>query len=93
MEKRLTIDDIYLLLTLKWISPIICSIENLMTDSIDIFIKSIETLVQKYDNTLTDIDKNIKETEESLYEILGDLTGSEFDMKGLDDFKSLIIGD
>ena len=42
--------------------------------------------------TLDDVEKEIVDTEQSLISMLNNLTGSEFDMKGLAEFKKLLGG-
>jgi len=91
--ENLSIDDITNLLFDKWINPIINNIENLILDAIDEFIKKITFLKEKYNNTLIEINDEIKDTEDDLYKTINGLTGSEYDMKGLEDFKNLLKGD
>ena len=71
--------------------PIIEGIDKLISDIIGDFTKNIENLSNKYGQTLKDIDEEIEKTENELSKMIDELTGSEFDMKGLQDFKSLII--
>ena len=63
-----------------------------MIDSLEYFINDITVLLNKYGKTLVDINDEINQTEKSLCEMIDDLSGSEFDMMGLEDFKSLIGG-
>ena len=50
-------------------------------------------LIKKYETTLTAIDSEISETESSLAEMLDELTGNEFDMRGISAFKTLLLGE
>ena len=91
--ENLTYEEITELLTQKWIKPIITEIDKLIDNVIMEFSKSIEKLSKKYEQTLKSIDEEIEKTEKNLSAMIDELTGSEFDMKGLEDFKSLFSGD
>ena len=47
----------------------------------------------KYNTTLVDTEKEIKECEKNLGSMLDELVGNDFDMKGISEFKSLLNGD
>lgn len=91
--ENLNYDDICVLLSKKWIEPIIDEIGKMINNIIVNFTKNIEKLSNKYEQTLKDVDNEIYEVEKELSKMIVELTGSEFDMKGLEDFKSLINGD
>ena len=91
--ENLTYEEICQLLNQKWINPIIAGIDKLINDIISDFSKNIENISNKYGQTLKDIDEEISKTEKELINMINDLVGSEFDMKGLEDFKSLIGGE
>ena len=81
------------MLNRKWIAPIVDGIDNLINDIIIDFAKNIEKLSNKYEQTLKNIDEEISKIEKELANMIGELTGSEFDMKGLEDFRSLFNGE
>ena len=60
---------------------------------IDNLTKHITTLTDKYAVTLNDIENDIKKTENELISMLQDLTGSEEDMKGINEFIRILGGD
>ena len=91
--ENLTYEDICNLLDKKWIEPIIKGIDKLIDDIIINFAKNIEKLSSKYEQTLKDIDEEIIKSERELSNMIGELTGSEYDMKGLEDFRALFNGD
>lgn len=91
--ENLTNEEIYELLRRKWIDPIISGIDKQIDNIITEFTKNIEKLSNKYNQTLNDIDKEIKETEKTLSKMIDELTGPDYDMKGLQDLKSLFNGD
>ena len=84
------IDD---LLDIKWIKTLINSLNKLPEEVINDFIKNIENISKKYDTTLIDLNEEIKETEKELSNMIDELTGDEFDIKGLEEFKSLLGGE
>lgn len=91
--ENLNYEDICILLNKKWIDPIINGLDKMINDMVIEFAKSIEKLSTKYEQTLKDIDNEISKIEKELTSMIDELTGSEYDMKGLEDFKSLICGD
>ena len=54
------------------------------------FINQLEKLSLKYEETMKDIDNKIQENEDELSKMIDELTGSSFDLKGLNDLKQLI---
>lgn len=91
--ENLNYEDICTLLDKKWIDPIINGLDKIINNIVIEFAKSIEKLSTKYEHTLKDIDNEISKTEKELAGMMDELIGSEYDMKGLEDFKSLICGD
>lgn len=91
--ENLNYEDICTLLNKKWIDPIINGLDKMINNIVIEFAKSIEKLSTKYEQTLKDIDNEIFKTEKELAGMIDELIGSEYDMKGLEDFKSLICGD
>ena len=47
---------------------------------------------KQYETTYLDIESEIKETENKLTLMIDELDGDEFDLKGLSEFKSLLLG-
>ena len=47
----------------------------------------------KYSTTFFDVESEIRATEKQLAAMMDDLTGSEYDLKGLSEFKTLLLGD
>lgn len=91
--ENLTYDEICELLTKKWINPIVTGIDKQIDNLIVEFTNNIQKLSNKYNQTLFDIDNEIKETEKILANMISELTGPDYDMKGLEDLKSLFNGD
>ena len=80
------------LLEEKWIVLLCDSINKMSESVIDSFSSSLSKMLDKYSDTLTSIEKEIKETQESLFSLMNELTGSEFDMKGLCELQKLLGG-
>ncbi len=85
-------DDALKLLEKKWIVPLCDDIKKLPTIMLNDFIKNIRRLEEKYNKSFIELDKDIVSTEKELSEMINELTGNEFDMKGLEEFKSLLGG-
>ncbi len=91
--ENLSIDEVNYLLEIKWIKPIVNNINNMIDELINEFTKEIEKLSKKYDITLLDIETDISKTEKEISNQIDDLTGNDFDMMGLMEFKKLLNGD
>ena len=90
--ENLTSDEMHLMLHEKWVDPIVSGIMALAGSMIDSFTKCIEELASKYAVTMRDLDEEIKKTEDALYSMLSDLTGSDSDMEGIREMQSLLGG-
>lgn len=80
------------LLELKWIAPVVSSLNNLPETIIIKLSNTVETLAAKYAITYSNVAKEIKAAESTLSSLIGDLEGNEFDMKGLNELKALFYG-
>lgn len=90
--EELSENEIKELLKIKWIKPIVSNINKLVEELINDFSKKIETLSKKYEKTLIDVENEILTTEKELSLMIDELVGDEYDMKGLNEFKSLLNG-
>lgn len=86
-------EQVYMLLEKKWIDSLTANLDKLPDSVIDSLINKIQTIQAKYETTYFEIEKQIKETENVLCEMIDELDGNEFDMKGLGEFKSLLTGE
>ncbi|NCC02267.1 MAG: type I restriction-modification system subunit M [Clostridia bacterium] len=80
------------LLSEKWISPIVTTLQGLPESIVDALVGKLQALSAKYATTYFEVETQIKETEAQLASMIDSLCGSEFDMKGLSEFKSLLTG-
>lgn len=90
--KTLTDEEIHNLLVKKWIDPICDGITNLPHVLISSLESQIDTLSKKYETSFTELDSQISTAESSLSDMLDDLTGNDFDMRGLAGLKTLLGG-
>ncbi|HBC31736.1 MAG TPA: type I restriction-modification system subunit M [Clostridiales bacterium] len=88
--EELTDEQVYELLELKWITPLINSLNNLPGGVLQQLVDKVEALAEKYATTFADVMNEIDKTKSSLALQIDELTGNEFDMKGLNEFKVLL---
>lgn len=74
----------------KWIHPLIKSLKKLPDNLISTLIKDLTALSHKYESTYAETEQEIKNTEKELISMLDELTGDEFDMLGIAEFKKLL---
>ena len=90
--ENLTYEQVNDSLNSKWIEPLMQSINSLPIKLLNDFESKIDLLSKKYETTYSDLEEEISKTEESLISMLNDLQGNDFDMLGLDEFKTLLGG-
>ena len=88
--ENLTNEQVYHLLELKWIAPLVSSINQLPGNMLNQLESKVQALPAKYATTYKEVTKKIHETESSLSALIDELEGNEFDMKGLKEFQSLL---
>lgn len=81
------------LLEEKWITPFTEELSRLPELQLHTLVDCIAALVDKYSVTFADVEKDIRKTEKSLSTMIDDLTGGEFDLKGLSELQSLLKGE
>lgn len=81
------------LLDKKWIGNLLESINKLPDTIVDNIVSKIQALGSKYKTTYFKLEKEIKETEMKLASMIDELEGNEYDMKGLSEFKALLLGE
>lgn len=82
--EELDIRGIKQFLELKWILPVTSAIEALPDAVIQTLADAIAALGEKYAVTYNDIERGIAESEQNLATLIGQLTGDEFAIKGLE---------
>ncbi len=82
--------QVFELLELKWISPLVGAINQLPTVLIQMLTTLTQALADKYATTYADVAKEIESTEDALADMIDELTGNAFDMQGLAEFKAFL---
>ncbi|MGY3724196.1 type I restriction-modification system subunit M [Granulicatella balaenopterae] len=88
--ESLTPEQITELLEVKWFAELLTNINQFPTHKIDELHTGIKNIIGKYATTLSDIDKEIHETEQKLSSLLDDLVADEEDMMGINLLKELL---
>ncbi len=81
------------LLERKWITTFSEALHRLPGQQVETLIGKLEALVEKYRITYADNAREIDHSETALAEMIGELEGNEFDLKGLVELKILLQGD
>lgn len=81
------------LLEAKWISPTAASLGSLAETVLDSLVDRIRAKNKKYETTFADTETEIEDTQTTLLSLLDGLTGSEYDMAGIGEFKKLLGGE
>ena len=81
------------LLYQKWITPLKDAILGLPQKIVSDFVSKMEKTASKYETTLSEVETEIRETETELSAMLDMLTGSDFDMAGLKEFRNMLGGE
>ena len=90
--ETLTDDEVKMLLEKKWITPLVEALNGMPGSVVVDFIDAITKLTEKYAVTLTSLNKQIETTQNELFTLMGELTGNDFDIKGLETLKSILGG-
>lgn len=91
--ESLSDDEAMQLIKQKWIDSLIQDLQQMQTELLHNFVKQMESLCQKYEITFSALEDQIRDTENELKGMLDDLTGNEFDMKGIAELKKLLGGE
>ena len=82
--------QVFELLELKWIHPLVGVIHQLPTVLIQTLTTLTQALADKYATTYADVAKDIASSEGELASMIDELTGNGFDMQGLAEFKAFL---
>lgn len=91
--EQLSDEQVIWLLEKKWIAPLMASLLGIPDCIITDLVSHVRDLSDKYATTYADVAEQISATKSSLSALIDGLTGSEYDMKGLSEFQSLLRGD
>lgn len=85
--------EVNTLLEQKWIIPLVAALNELPTDKLDKLSQQLLYLSNKYNVTLKEVSTQLQHTEETLANMIGELTGSVNDMQGLNEWQKLLKGE
>ncbi|WP_412494901.1 type I restriction-modification system subunit M [Shewanella algae] len=89
----LTDEQVNELLHLKWIAPLSQELAAMPSVVISELTNQLQSLADKYAVTYSQVANEIKTTEQELADMMGELTGNEFDIQGLAELTSLLKGE
>lgn len=90
--EALSDEQVYALLERKWLSPLVDELHRLPGLVKSSLVAKLQALVEKYRITYADNARDIQQAEEALVGMLGELDGGEFDLKGIEELKTLLAG-
>lgn len=88
----LTDEQVNELLHLKWIAPLSLELAAMPSAVITQLTSQVQALADKYAVTYSQVANEIKTTEQELADMMGELTGNEFDLQGLAELTNLLKG-
>ena len=91
--ESLTNEQVNQLLHLKWIAPLNGELAAMPSAVITQLTSQVQALADKYAVTYSQVANEIKTTEQELADMMGELTGNEFDQQGLAELTSLLKGE
>ena len=87
-----TDEQVNKLLHLKWITPLSAELAAMPSAVITQLTSQVQALADKYAVTYSQVASEILTTEQELAEMMGELTGNEFDLQGLNELTKLLKG-
>ena len=78
-------------LELKWVDPLMIKIFANVNDA-SFIIDKVKALAQKYAMSYNDLNAQLIEAQGDLANLISDLTGDEFAIRGLNEFKNSLKG-
>lgn len=91
--EALTDEQVNNLLHLKWIAPLSAELAAMPDAVISQLTSQVQALADKYAVTYSQVSHAIKTTEQELAEMMGELTGNEFDIQSLAELTGLLKGE
>ncbi len=91
--EELTDEQATELLRMKWIEPLAGALRQIPAGIVAELVKAADLLSNKYAVTYKDIGEKISDAEKSLRDMIGELTGNDYDMQGLTEFRKLLGGE
>lgn len=91
--ENLSDQQVYDLLELKWIRPLVDSLHQQPQAEIATLTARVTALAEKYATTYKGVVEQMQATQQSLSALIDELTGNQFDMQGLAEFQLLLKGE
>lgn len=91
--EHLSLEDALKLLEEKWITPLVLKLNELPNELLNGLVTKAKYLKEKYNITLKETSDEITAVGISLSELLNELEGDKFDMKGIEELKKLLSSD
>ena len=89
--QNLTDEEVEIFLGLKWITPMMEKILANVNDA-SFIIDQVKALAQKYATSYNDLNVQLVEAQNELASLISDLTGDEYAIRGLNEFKNSLKG-
>lgn len=93
MIENLSNEQVNKLLALKWITPLCEALSAIPSAVVNRLTNKVQALADKYAVTYSQVASEIQTSENELAEMMGQLTGDEFDMQGLAELTKLLKGE
>jgi type I restriction enzyme M protein len=91
--ENLSDEQVNTLLELKWIMPLCGELADMPSAVVNRLTTKVQALADKYAVTYSQVANEIQTSENELAEMMGQLTGNEFDMQGLAELTKLLKGE
>lgn len=91
--EELTEEQVHELLIRKWITRLNEELHSLPSQQVDLLISKLEALVKKYEITYAENARDIQQAETTLAEMIDEMSGTDFDLKGLAELKNILVGE
>lgn len=90
--QNLTDEEVKHFLHEKWITPVQSGIIATASEVVEALIKQVEALASKYPVSYNDLNTQLVAAQDELSCLISDLTGDEFAIRGLNEFKNSLKG-
>lgn len=90
--QNLTDEEVKHFLHKKWIAPVQNGIIATASEVVETLIKQVEALASKYAVSYNDLNTQLVAAQDELSSLISELTGDEFAIRGLNEFKNSLKG-
>lgn len=88
--KNLSKEECENLLYKKWCEPLINELNSIVDNLINELIDKCNHIYNKYKTSIKDLEKDLQDTKKELIKYMDELTGDEYDMKGIEELKKML---